>query len=384
VRNRLRKMARTLLLFGLCAGSNSRAEAQLPVKGLSLAMGYGVDTTSSPSREILALWKGYLTAPSDSLRARLWSATERFDGKHYDLVGPYVYQGFRHFTVVDVGPAVGLPHTFVIRTLISAVEDSSRDVRPLALYRVYATQERGRWVLANALPRTTRNWQRTTLGKVTFVYPPTHRFDTQLGKASSVFVDSLAHAFGLPEPEPITYYFTDDLQETLRMLGLEFFPLGGDALGGRSNVYVRHVYVGSPVKGENYLHELAHIMLNPEIASGTSGVLVEGLMTWTGGSAGQRYEELVRRLAQYLLEHPDVTLERILRDPPKRMGTLDVGYVGPAVLCKMVFDRGGLPHLRVLLSAGRDSDTITRVAAKLLGVPSGSLNSLWRKECGIR
>jgi hypothetical protein len=377
-------MGRTVLLFGLCAGLNSSAEAQLPVRSLRLALGYGVDTTSSPSREILTLWKDYLTVPSDSLRARLWSATERFDGTHYDLVGPYVYQGFQHFTVVDVVPAVGLPHTFVIRTLISAVEDSSQDVRPLALYRVYATQEDGRWVLANALPRTTRDWQRTTVGKVTFVYPQTHRFDTQLGKASSVFVDSLAHAFGLPEPEPITYYFTDDLQETLRMLGLEFFPLGGDALGGRSNVYVRHVYVGSSVRGESYLHELAHIILNPEIVPGTSGVLVEGLMTWTGGSAGQRYDELVPRLAQYLLDHPDLTLERILRDPPKRVGTLDVGYVGPAVLCKMVFDRGGLARLRALLSAGRDPDATLSAAAQLLGVPSARLNSLWRKECGIR
>jgi hypothetical protein len=207
--------------------------------------------------------------------------------------------------------------------------------------------------------------------------------ERELGKASSVFVDSLAHAFGLPEPEPITYYFTNDLGETLRTLGLEFFPLGGDTLGGRSNVYARHVYVGSSVKGERYLHELAHIVLDPEVARGTSRVLVEGLMTWTGGSAGQRYDELVPRLSQYLLEHPDLTVEKVLRDPPKRIGSLDIGYVGPAVLCKMAFDRGGLVSLRALLSAGRDPKTILSAAAQLLGVSSAKLNSLWRKECGI-
>ena len=379
----LTRIGLTILSFAFCAGLSASAEAQLPVKSLRLELGFGVDTTASPEREILTLWNSYLTEPVDSLRARLWSATERRDGTHYDLVGPpYVYVGFQHFTVVDLRRAVGLPNTFLIRTLVSAVEDSSQDVRPLALYRVYATQEDNRWVLANALPRTTRDWHRTTLGNITFVYPPTHRFNTQLGKASSVFVDSLAHAFGLPKPEPITYYFTDDLGETLRALGLDFYPFGGDPLGGRSNVYARHVYVGSSINGENYLHELAHIVLFP-VTRGTSRELVEGLMTWTGGSAGQRYDELVPLLAKYLLDHPDLTIEKVLRDPPQREGRLDVGYVGPAVLCKMVFDRGGVAHVRALLSAGKDPNRILSTAAQLLGVPLPKLNSLWRNECGI-
>jgi hypothetical protein len=122
-----------------------------------------------------------------------------------------VYQGFTRFTVVHLGPAAGLPQSYVIRTLVTAVEDSSLAVRPLALYRVYATRENDRWVLANALPRTTRDWRRVTIGNVTFVFPPTHVFDERRGRATAAFVDSLARAFELPEPDPMTYYFTDDL-----------------------------------------------------------------------------------------------------------------------------------------------------------------------------
>jgi hypothetical protein len=376
------RVGRTILSLALCAGLSASAEAKLPVDSLSLALGFGVEASASPQREILSLWRGYLTEGSDSLRFKMWSASERLDGTHYDLVGPYVYQGFRHFTVVHLGPAVGLPRTFVIRTLVSAVEDSTENVRPLALYRVYATQEDGRWVLANALPRNTRDWHRTTIGKVTFVHPPTHAFNQRLGQASSVFVDSLARAFGLPELKPITYYFTDDLGEVLRALGLEYFPYGSDSLGGRSNIYARHVYVGSPFNGEGYVHELAHVVLAGEVARGTAHVLVEGLMTWTGGSSGQSYAELAPRLARYLVDHPDLSLESVLRNPPQRAGGLDVGYVGPAVLCAMVFERRGLVGVRTLLSDGRDPDAILRTAAQLLDVPLSRLNGLWRAATG--
>ena len=372
------------IVLTLGAGLLQSAPAQLPVDSLHLAVGFGVDTTASPQHEILGLWKHYLTEPSDSLRATLWSAHERATGAQFDLVRPYVYQGFKHFTVVDLSPAVGLPQTYVIRTLVTAVEDSTQDVRPLALYRVYATMEDGRWVLGNALPRATRDWRRTTLGKVTFVYPPTHAFAHRRAEATATFVDSLARAFGLPEPKPITYFFTDDLSETLRALGLEFFPTGGDAVGGRSNAAQRHAYVGSPDHGEDYRHELAHIVLAPEVSSRTAGLVAEGLMTWTGGSVGLDYAALLPALAQYLSAHPELTLESLLQNPPLRMGSLDVGYSGLAVLCKMTFSHSGLPGLRALLAAGRDPSAVANAAAHVLGVSPSQLNSSWRKECGAR
>jgi hypothetical protein len=382
----LNVLRRTILWIALiwAACVELSTAAQLPVDSLRLAVGFGVEAEASPEREILDLWRRYLTEPSDSIRATLWSVSERSTSPHYDLVRPYVYQGFTRFTVVDLGPAAGLPQTFVIRTLVSAVDDSTLDVRPLTLYRIYATLEEGRWVLANALPRTTRSWQRITIGNVTFVCPPAHEFDHQRARASAAFVDSLARAFGRPEPEPITYYFSDDLAETLRALGLEFFPLGGDPIGGRSNVPQRHAYVGSPSNGEGYRHELAHIVLAPELSDRSHRLVAEGLMTWTGGSAGLDYLDLLPDLAHYLSGHPDLSLQSVLENPPPRRGSLDVGYAGLAVLCKMVFDRAGLPGLRALLSAGRDPSAVVSTAAQALGTSPTELDAMWRKESGVR
>jgi len=107
-------------------------------------------------------------------------------------------------------------------------------------------------------------------------------------------------------------------------------------------------------------------------------------MTWTGGSAGLDYADLLPGLARYLSDHPELTLQSLLEDPPPRVGSLDVGYDGLAVLCKMVFDHSGLPGLRALLSAGTDPSTIVATAAQALGIPPAGLDSLWRRECGVQ
>ena len=366
------------LMVALVTLSARGVGAQLPVPSLRLATGFGVDTTSSPAREVFDLWRRYLVESSDSVRAGLWSQPERATWHPFDLVAPYVYQGFSDYTVVRLAPAVGLSDTYQITTLVSAVDESTHAVRPLALYRVYAINEAGRWALANALPRMTRTWRRETIGAIHFVFPSTHAFDPRRARATAAFVDSLAAAFGQPAPQPISYYFTTDLEETFRALGLEFFPLGPDTIGGRSNRFVRHVYVGASTNGEGYLHELAHVILAPEVSGRTAPLVAEGLMTWTGGSAGLGYPQLLPGLARYVAAHPSLSIEVVMADPPPRIGTLDVGYDGLAVLCELVHRNRGLAGLRAVLQAGRTPAEVLDTAARQLGIARGSLDSLWR------
>ncbi len=362
------------------AGRAPAARAQAAPTPIRLAAGWGVDTLTPPHHEIFSLYRSYLAARTDTARARdYWSASEQRLWPLYDLLSGIVYQGFSHYTVVHLAPAVGLDSTYVLRILVSAVEDSTGDVRPLALFRVYAVREAGRWVLANALPRLTRNWRHDTLGHVTFVYPPAHRFDRREASASAAFVDSLAQRFGLPTPEPITYYFTDDMLETLAAAGLDFFPIGSDTVGGRANPWDRFVLIGSSSAGESYRHELAHVVLAPLFAGARfNGLVQEGLMTWLGGSAGLRYEDLLPGLRRYVAEHPELTLERLLSEPPPRVGSLDVGYDGAAVLCAMVHDHGGDAAVRELAHAGPAPADVLDAAARLLAVPRDSVTARWR------
>jgi len=290
-----------------------------------------------------------------------------------------VYQGFGKFTVVHLAPAVGLDSTYLIRTLVAVVSAPEQAVQPLALYRVYATREQGRWVLANALPRLTRSWNHETIGRIMFVFPSTRRFSRSRAEQTAAFVDSLARAFAVPPPATIGYYFTDDLIQTLSAAGLDFFPLGSDTVGGRADALNRLVLIGSSTNGEGYRHELAHVILSPFLAAlNVAGLVQEGLMTWTGGSAGLAFDELMPGLKQYVDTHPELTLEGILTNPPARSGTLDAGYDGLAVLCKMVYDAGGLTAIRTLAGAGRDPGAVVTTAARLLNIPKTRLDRLWR------
>ena len=173
-------------------------------------------------------------------------------------------------------------------------------------------------------------------------------------------------AFAVPPPAMIGYYFTDDLIQTLSAAGLDFFPLGSDTVGGRADALTRLVFIGSSTNGEGYRHELAHVILSPFLAPlNVAGLVQEGLMTWTGGSAGLAFKELMPGLKQYVDTHPELTLEGILTNPPARSGTLDVGYDGLAVLCKMVYDAGGLTAIQTLAGAGRDPGAVVTTAARL-------------------
>ena len=358
--------------------------AQLPHPAVRLAAGFGVDTAGVPNHEIFTLWRAYLSAPPDCGRpSAVWSRAEQQTWPSVDLLCTYVYQGFTNFTLVHLAPAIGLDSTYLIRTLVATVADSSQDVKPLALYRVYATREGGRWVLANALPRATRGWNHETIGRITFVFPPNRAFSRSRAEQTAGFVDSLARAFDVQPPSGIRYYFTDDLSETLRAAGLEFFPLGSDTVGGRAQAPNQLVFVGSSSNGEGYRHEVAHVVLQPFLASlKSAGLVQEGLMTWVGGSAGLDFKDLLTGLRRYLDAHPDLTLESIMTDPPPREGALDVGYDGFAVLCKMVYDAGGLPAIRQLAGAGREPRGVLGAAARLLKVSEGQLDELWRRRVG--
>jgi hypothetical protein len=368
------------LLFAATITPFAPMQGQLPDTSVHVAVGFGVDTVGTPNHEIFSLWRSYLSSrPSCGQPSSLWSPSERERWPVADLLCNYVYQGFSKFTVVHLAPAVGGDSSYLIRTLVASVSDPGQDVQPLALYRVYATREGGRWVLANALPRLTSGWTHATIGRITFVFPPTHRFARARAESTVAFVDSLAHAFGVAPPPAIGYYFSDDLIETLGAAGLEFFPLGSDTVGGRNNALDHLVFIGSSSNGEGYRHELAHVILLPFLAPlKAAGLVQEGLMTWTAGSAGLGFKALIPGLRQYLDAHPDLTLERIMTDPPPRVGTLDVGYDGFAVLCKMVYDAGGLAAIRSLADAGREPQVVLGTAAHLLTVSPVQLDSLWR------
>lgn len=353
--------------------------AQTPAPVVHVAVGFAVDTTSAPNQEIFDLWSAYLKShPSCETPSPFWSPTERAGPLRGDLLCNQVYQGFTAFTVVNLEPAAGMDSTYFIRTLVGTVADSGTAYRPLALYRTYAVREAGHWVLANALPIETREWRHEQVGRITFVFPVTYPFSRARAVGAAQFVDSLAHAWSLDPPAAIGYYFTAHPKDTQRAMGLDFVP-APDTTWGLADTRSDLVFVGSSSSGEDYRHELAHLVLIPFVAAHhPSRAVNEGLATWTGGSAGLRFHALLPGLERFLHAHPDVTLAQILTDPPRREGSLDVEYDGFAALCQLVYAQGGLAAITALADAHNDHDALLDAAARAMGVQRSELDRAWR------
>ena len=70
----------------------------------------------------------------------------------------------------------------------------------------------------------TAQWQRATIGPITFVYAPDHHFNRVRATHPATFVDSVVTAFGAGRPKPIDFYVADSQEEIFRLLGLDVLP----------------------------------------------------------------------------------------------------------------------------------------------------------------
>jgi len=97
-----------------------------------------------------------------------------------------------------------------------------------------------------------RNWQKSGA-------PIVHR-----GRAdrAAAFIDSLATAFGVPRLEHLTYYLTSSVDDVYRILGLETDKKWGP-VGGLAQPVNHQLLSGIPAVGEDYRHELAHMVIMP-------------------------------------------------------------------------------------------------------------------------
>jgi len=367
----LRLVRSTALVAALLA---ARAAAAQP---LALALGTGVDTTARANRDVFTLWRDYLRDRADSARAiAYWARDERSRWPTPDLAGAWVapagaWPSGLAATVVDLGPdAPGDTSAYVVRTLFT------RGALPVALVRVYAVRDGGRWALANALPRLTRDWARARAGRVDFVYPPTHRYDATAAARAARFVDSAVAAVGVRPTGRFELYFAPTPRDMARVLGADFAVLTNT---GRVYPEDGVIVSGAPNASEWNPHDLAHLVIGP-MAGPTGRWWSEGAATWVGGRNGKDFPRLLRELDADLARNPGRTLDSLVAPHVWRDS---VSAAAAAVLVRLAFARGGLPAVRALVGTNADTPAdVRRAAAEVLGVRPEEVEGVWRK--GVR
>lgn len=239
---------------------------------------------------------------------------------------------------------------------------------------VYAVRDGDRWRLANALPRHTREWSRDIVGPITYVYPPRYPFDRARARRAVAFADSVASVFGVPRLVPITYYLARSVDEVYAIMGLESDVKLGP-VGGAAQPVNRQLFSGIPAIGEEYRHELAHLVLAPLSSAKTLYFVSEGVATWLGGTTGKDYPTAVRDLAAFLAQRPAVSLDSLLGGsfPAAQL------YPAAAVLVAMVFDEGGVAAVRELFDAGASPADLRATVQRQLARPWSTIVEDWHR-----
>lgn len=366
----------------------SRPPASVRTSLAALLLGASLSACiGAPTREselaVRQVWDEYLASKRGQFAANagtpspLWSASEQAQWPMYDLAGFYLPDQTvpEVLSVTPVNAAVDSAYQIVTRFWPASPTPRDSSTKPVLTMTVYARREGARWVLANALPFRTHAWLRETRGRIRYRVAPALRFDVSKAVRAAAFVDSLATAFGVPAPARIDYYVAESVDQAMEILGV-VVPERFGAAGGFAKPVNNQVFSGIPALGENYRHELAHVVLLPIIrGSSTSLLASEGVPTWFGGTAGRDYQASVRHLASLLRAQPQLDLDVIVDD----MGvSSDIRNAAGAVLAQMVNEAGGVDALRQYLrTPGR---AIREALDRLLRRPWPTIVEDWRRR----
>lgn len=327
-----------------------------------------------------ALWGEYLAskhgrfAMNAGAPSPQWSAAEQERWPVYDLAGNFLPDGVvpDEPTVTPVNAQVDSAYRIVTRFRRATTDSSRTGVMTIT---VYARREGRRWVLASALPYHTHGWTRASHGRIAYTVAPALRFDAAKAERAAAFVDSLARALEVEAPPRIDYYVTESVDQAMQILGAS-----GPERYGPNGAFARpvnaQVFSGIPALGENYRHELAHVLLAPLIKDVSSSLLAsEGIPTWLGGTGGRDFRASVQRLDSLLRAHPTITLRTIVFDPSV---SSEIRNAAGAVLAQLVYEAGGTPAVIAFLrTAGA---AIPQTLERLLGRPWERIETDWRQR----
>lgn len=365
-------------------GARHSAVAQLTTLLLAVSLSACIGAPSRASEDaVRQLWNEYLASKHGQFAANAgtpdprWDAGEQRQWPMYDLAGFYLPDHAipEVLSVTPVNASVDSAYAIVTRFWPQGATVRDSTAQPVLTMTVYARREGRQWRLANAVPFRTSSWVRETRGRITYRVAPALRFDETKALRAARFVDSLATAFGVQPPPRIDYYVTESVDQALDILGVVTTERFG-AAGGFAKPVNFQVFSGIPALGEEYRHELAHVVLLPIIRGGSTTLLAsEGVPTWLGGTAGRDFSGSVRHLASQQKAQPQLTLDRIVDD--MRISA-DIRNAAGAVLAAMVHEAGGADAVReYLLIPERD---IREVLERLLQRPWPAIVSDWQRR----
>ncbi|PRY48033.1 hypothetical protein B0I27_11720 [Arcticibacter pallidicorallinus] len=305
----------------------------------------GVDTSGVEVQKALAFYKSYLASfNGKSLPdfSKYWTAEELKERKVPDQIiyaineSP-LYSWMKKGTVLYIKPK---PNYIHFKTQFSYA-DSSNNIATMAITNSYVAFDKDKPYFVSPIKINIAAWKQNKVRNITFHYPPYHKFNAKRADSLVADVIMLEKEWNL-KPIDIKYYLANTKDELDELRGFDFVVGMGnkDKPGGISDDIDNQVYCGG--LGENYFHEVVHVYLN---RLHPQSPLIEGLAVFYGGSMGRPVSWHLKRVNQYLEQHPEVDLNNLedfwYTDPYTNPGSAIHGMI-----CHLIYDKGGFQALK--------------------------------------
>jgi hypothetical protein len=337
-----------------------------------------VDTTNTEIREIATLWVNYLSSEPDKISDNpYWNEEEKKIYRDFDLSRTLLYQLPSGNLLIYFKPKILSIEKegdhYGIRTIFSAdgLEGEFRKSDPWAIQKLFAVKESNQWKLKNALPIITTDWNKKTAGKITFIYPPNHKFNQELADKAIQFCNQISSEFQFPDWKPFDFYITQSGDELGKLLNFDFFFAGYTTGIGLNENRILLSGLGS----EYYPHEFIHLIV-PKFDR--HGLVEEGFATWKGGQGEKTFEESAKLFANELAKNDRVTFLDILN---RKWGWQYAAfYTTGAILCHSAFEKGGVKLVNEILTIPNDTENLVDNLCLVFGIDKKDFDNFWRNE----
>ena len=244
------------------------------------------------------------------------------------------------------------------------------------LYNMLAMRDGSGFRFRKIMDYMTREYARTQVGTITYIYRDRERFDRARAEKMDRFNLSLARKLAL-DPRNIVYYKCKDPVELFTIRGYDFTPMMYvDTTGGRLE-YDSLLLAAN--NSEYYPHELVHAYVGRLTDSVSSWIFNEGFATYIAGVERFTLDEMLKRIKEYVHAHPETDIVKNAMNDVVA-GRVSFTYAIGGLVCRLAYEKEGLDGIRKLLRSGEGEKNFYRIVDQVLGIKQNDVSSFIRKQ----
>ena len=379
-----------------------------------------IDTTTVTFKNIFGFWENYLDTLSyynskshyqlkktnESINA-FWMQYDRENYDFPDLVyatnfGMSFYPSYLE-NEYFLGFARRDTNLYEIRTMFVSRNDEIFHNFPDIMFSMFLVRDGDSYKLYNKFSHLLKEKKiiKKKIGDVNYYYSPFYHFNDEKAHLLTKRIKKFKQGFDIDRQMNIKYIVSDNFTEILSWFGVNYYSV--DYYGSLSTIEGRAFPINNMIfsgnGGENYMHEIIHILLK-DFRKGKYSYFEEGIACFFGDHKGKSYAFHAKRLKKYLHQNSWIDLSKnlqgyysnalnehgyIIQDEKNPMkdfefykdDTTEFTYIINAVLCEMAFRQGGYEKVMKILKEKADNVAeFYRVIEKELGIKQKDMDEV--------